>query len=180
MHKTSNSITRLLPRAVCWIGTIASIGNVYGNTVGDPSAAQQDRRYDKLENFFRSFGCPAPYYARDYVDAADTFEIDYRLLPAISLVESTCGLHQRHNNRWGWDSARTPFASVKEGLRYITRQLAHGRFYKNKTLAQKIHTYNPDPRYERKIEMLMRKIDDSTQPLAAADNLGVQALRENQ
>lgn len=166
MQKRFNPVTKLIPRAICWFGSMALAGSVYGNPAAEPSA--RDARHHKLEIFFRSFGCPAPYYASDYIRAADAYSIDYRLLPAISLLESTCGLYQRNNNRWGWDSARTPFASVREGLRYIAFQLSRGRFYRNKTLDQKIRIYNPDPAYERKIKLLMRKIDNPRQPLTLA------------
>jgi hypothetical protein len=167
MHNLSNSkAAKLILRGVWWVGTVASVGTAYGNTAGSDSAVQQDLRYDKLKTFFHSFGCPAPYYVKEYVSAADTYAIDYRLLPAISVVESTCGLYQRQNNRWGWDSCRRGFSSVREGLQYIAGQLSGGHFYKNKTLEEKVHTYNPDPRYARKIKTLMSKIDDRADPVA--------------
>src|SRR5262249_42778346 len=90
---------------------------------------------------------------------ADTYALDYRLLPAISVVESTCGVHQNQNNRWGWDSARKGFSSFRAGLEYIARQLAQGRYYRNKTLDEKVHMYNPSPQYAWLVKKLMRKID---------------------
>jgi hypothetical protein len=95
----------------------------------------------------------------EYLGAADTYAIDYRLLPAISVLESTCGIHQRQNNRWGWASARRRFSSFRAGLEYIAHQLADGRYYKNKTLEEKVHMYNPRPQYALQLEKLMRQID---------------------
>ena len=131
------------------------MGTAFANTPGDDYAVQQDLRYDKLRTFFHSFGCPAPYYVKEYVTAADTFAIDYRLLPAISVVESTCGLYQRQNNRWGWDSCRRGFSSVREGLQYIAgySSCPGAISIRTRTLEQKVRTYNPDPRYAgRKIK----------------------------
>lgn len=127
-----------------------------------------DQRHARLETFFQSFGCPAPYHVKEYIGAADTYAIDYRLLPAISVLESTCGIYQRQNNRWGWASARKGFASFRAGLEYIAHQLADGHYYKNKTLEEKVHMYNPRPQYARQLESLMRKIDAAL-PSAAAD-----------
>ena len=128
------------------------------NTLPDPKIP--DNRTERLETFFQSFGCPTPHHVDEYVITADTYAIDYRLLPAISVLESTCGIYQRQNNRWGWDSARKGFASFKAGLEFIARQLSIGQYYKNKTLAEKVHTYNPDPHYSKQVNKLMRKIDD--------------------
>ncbi|HEY2842009.1 MAG TPA: hypothetical protein VGJ09_00100 [Bryobacteraceae bacterium] len=96
----------------------------------------------------------------DYLRAADTHALDYRLLPAISLVESTCGAFERMNNRWGWDSAQSGFKSVPEGIEFITAQLAEAPPYKGKTVKEKLYTYNPFPQYVRQVERLMDEIED--------------------
>ena len=134
---------------------------LYANTVEDLSM-HQDKRYERLESFFQSFGCPSPHYVNEYLGAADQYAIDYRLLPAISVLESTCGIYQRKNNRWGWASARRGFSSFRSGLQYIARQLSEGRYYKNKSLPEKVHMYNPDPQYARMVDKLMRKIDEGS------------------
>jgi len=142
------------------------MASVYGNTVTESPAVLRDNRYDKLETFFHSFGCPTPHYVSDYLGAADSYAIDYRLLPAISVLESTCGIYQRLNNRWGWDSARKGFSSFRAGLQYIARQLSEGRFYKNKSLDEKVRMYNPNPQYARQVRTLMLKIDHRSAVLA--------------
>jgi len=118
-----------------------------------------DNRAAKLEAFFRTHSCPAPYHVDDYIRAADVNGIDYRMLPAVSVRESTCGLHARLNNRWGWDSARTGFQSVAHGIHYIAHELAFGRCYRGKTLEQKLHAYNPNPKYVGEVKRLMFEID---------------------
>ncbi|MGH9665267.1 MAG: hypothetical protein ACRD9L_12665, partial [Bryobacteraceae bacterium] len=118
-----------------------------------------DGRMVRLETFFDLHGCPAPYHTTDYLRAADRYALDYRLLPAISVAESTCGQYCRLNNYWGWDSARTGFVSVPSGINYITKQLAHGVYYKGVSLDQKLHAYNPGSSYASFIKKLMREID---------------------
>jgi hypothetical protein len=117
-----------------------------------------DARPAKLRAFFNTYRCPTPLHIEEYVRAADAFGIDYRLLPALSVRESTCGRHERANNRWGWDSARTGFDSVANGIRFIARELAWGKNYRGKTLHEKLQTYNPLPTYPAEVEKLMREI----------------------
>ena len=125
-----------------------------------PIPASHDPRGAHLEAFFKAYGCPAPLHINDYLRAADLHALDYRILPAISLVESTCGAFERMNNRWGWDSAQTGFPSVPAGIEFISEQLAEGSPYKGKTLQEKLYTYNPYPQYVRQVERLMRQIED--------------------
>jgi hypothetical protein len=127
--------------------------------VGESTLPEPDPRVQRLTAFFDRYECPAPHYAEEYVRAADEYEIDYRLLPAISVVESTCGAYSRLNNHWGWNNANTGFHSVLRGIRYISHQLAEGRHYKDKSLDGKLWAYNPRPAYARKVKALMRQVD---------------------
>ena len=154
-------------RALRWFGLWVLAMGAYATVAADTLSAIEDQRHAKLETFFQSYGCPAPHHVSEYLGAADANAIDYRLLPAISVLESTCGVHQRENNRWGWASARKGFASFRAGLEYIAHQLSVGRYYRNKTLEEKVHMYNPRPQYARQLDSLMRKIDDALPSLAA-------------
>ena len=155
-------------RVMRWLGLWALAVTAHAGVTSDSLAKIEDQRHAKLEAFFQSFGCPAPYHVKEYLGAADTYAIDYRLLPAISVLESTCGIYQRENNRWGWASARKGFASFRAGLEYIAQQLSVGRYYKNKTLEEKVHMYNPRPQYARLMERLMRQIDASLPSIVAS------------
>jgi hypothetical protein len=119
-----------------------------------------DERTAKLELFFKSYQCPQPYYIDHYLSAADNYALDYRFLPAVSVRESTCGEHNRLNNRWGWDAGRSRFRSVQSGIYFVTGRLAHSEYYKGKTLDEKLFMYNPDRQYVKEIKTLMRQIDD--------------------
>lgn len=119
-----------------------------------------DQRLEKLETFFEKFNCPKPNYAQAYLTAADQNNLDWRLLPAISIQESTCGRHQIKNNWWGWNSARTGFESVEAGINEVSRQLSVGRYYADLATNAKLGRYNPNPEYPGKILMLMQQIDE--------------------
>jgi len=161
MGTTPNSkLTRRARPAIRLLAVLTFAASAYPNTVAEHLSTVKDQRHGRLETFFQSFGCPTPHHVEEYLGTADSFDIDYRLLPAISVLESTCGVYERLNNRWGWDSARKGFTSFRAGLEYIARQLAQGPYYRGKTLDEKVHLYNPKPEYAQQVKKLMRKIDD--------------------
>jgi hypothetical protein len=145
-----------LTRAVV-LGVVACAAVASDSALPAPST---DPRSERLEAFFKAYDCPAPLHVDDYLRAADSHALDYRILPAISLVESTCGSYERMNNRWGWDSAQIGFPSVPAGIDYIAEQLAENPHYKGKTIQEKLFTYNPYPQYVRQVERLMQQIED--------------------
>jgi hypothetical protein len=129
----------------------------YVSTTADNTVP--DLRVERLETFFASFGCPAPHHAAEYIRAADVYQVDYRLLPAISVLESTCGAYGRMNNNWGWNRAQNGFSSVPAGIAFVTSRLAVGPPYKDKGLDEKLFNYNPEPKYARQVKHLMREIE---------------------
>jgi hypothetical protein len=139
------------------LGVVACAAVAGDNTLPVPYS---DPRSERLEAFFKAYDCPAPLHVDEYLRAADSHALDYRLLPAISLVESTCGAFEKMNNRWGWASAQSGFPSVPDGIEYITAQLAENPRYKGKTVPEKLFTYNPYPQYVRQVQRLMQQIEN--------------------
>jgi len=145
--------------ALTWIGGSLIAMNAPANAP-TLAASGVELRAARLEAFFEAHGCPRPFLVDEYVDAADRNQLDYRILPAVSVLESTCGVYARLNNRWGWDSARTGFRSVARGIRFIAHQLAFGRYYQGKNVDQKLRIYNPkNPNYASEVKRLMLEID---------------------
>jgi hypothetical protein len=118
-----------------------------------------DPRAVRLENFFRSYRCPVPYHVAEYLLAADTYGLDYRLLPAVSLRETLCGVAEVDHNRWGYHPGRQSFNSIEAGIDFVARELAQGAYYKGKTLERKLFTYNPRPAYPQEIQRIMLQIE---------------------
>jgi hypothetical protein len=118
-----------------------------------------DPRIAALQTFFASHDAVSPQPITDYLNAADQNNLDYRILPAISVQESQGGVHACGNNWWGWDSCKGDnFGSVTEGIQYIAQQLASGNYYRGKTIDQKLRAYNPHPAYAGEVERLMKEI----------------------
>jgi hypothetical protein len=116
-------------------------------------------KVQKLEVFFGTL--PMQEYSYDFVDAADQYHLDWRLLPAISMVESTGGKHCRRgsNNPFGWGSGHIKFNSYPEAIYSVARHLSEDRPYKGKSLHQKLRAYNPAHRtYPIKVTSMMRRV----------------------
>lgn len=107
----------------------------------------EDPRVQRLQRFFETYNCPQPWHVAEYLKAADINGIDYRILPVVSLMESTCGRKQRLQNYWGWNSARSGFESVPAGIHFISARLAQSPYYKGRTIQEKLFAYNPDQAY---------------------------------
>ena len=115
-------------------------------------------RFARLERFFGRYNCPIPQHVTDYLRAADRYGLDYRLLPALSIRETHCGLQESGNNRWGYHPGRQTFPSIEAGIDYVARQLAENPVYKGKTLPGKLYTYNPREAYPEEVRRIMRQI----------------------
>ena len=118
-----------------------------------------DVRVARLERFFRKYRCPAPYHVLEYLGAADSYGLDYRLLPAISIRETGCGIAEKENNRLGYHPGQGGFASIEAGIDFVGRRLALHRFYKGKSLQEKLYTYNPRSAYPDEILRIMQQIE---------------------
>jgi hypothetical protein len=122
-------------------------------------ATQHDPRQDKIEKFFADRDCPLAGSAAVFLNAADRNALDWRLLPSISMVESSGGNHYRNNNVFGWDSCQQSFTSVGAGIHYVASQLANSKLYKHKNLDGKLRTYNSNPEYSHRVKAFMSVMD---------------------
>jgi hypothetical protein len=122
---------------------------------------RQDPRLTSIRAFFQKFDCPAWRYATVFLEAADLNELDWRLLPSISYVESTGGKAARNNNLFGWNSGRTRFANTSAGIHAVGYRLSHSRLYRDKDLDELLATYNPDEEYADKVKSIMQRISPS-------------------
>jgi hypothetical protein len=93
-----------------------------------------------------------------FLEAADDYKLDWRLLPSLSYVESSGGKSARNNNIFGWNSGRAQFSSPAAGIHTVGYRLAHSRPYRNKGLDEVLFTYNPNPEYAAIVKSVMRRI----------------------
>lgn len=99
-------------------------------------AKKIDDRALILQNYLAKYNSPLQTHAQDFIDAADHYGIDWKLVPAIAGVESTFGKHIPGGfNGWGWgvygnqaiffNSWRHGIFTVSQGLkeRYVAKGL---------------------------------------------------------
>ncbi len=66
-------------------------------------AKQLDKKAEILARYLVKYNSPLQYHAQDFIDAANTYNLDWKLVAAISGVESTFGKHIPGGyNGWGW------------------------------------------------------------------------------
>lgn len=135
-----------------------------------PVVDQKDPRLSRLQKYFGDRDCPLREAAKDFLIAADQNKLDWRLLPSISIIESSGGKDYRNNNVFGWDSCKEKFPSVRAGIHFVAAQLGKSKRYKDKDIEGKLLLYNSLPEYSQRVKAVMRAIGPRNQPrLMAAD-----------
>lgn len=104
----------------------AVLGSYHSNIIA------RDARPEIVAQFLESHSCPLePYdqYAESFVKTADKYNLDFRLLPAISMQESNCckKMPDGSNNCWGfgiYGDQIVRFDSIEEGMDIVGKTLA--------------------------------------------------------
>jgi hypothetical protein len=134
----------------------------------NPTVDHNDPRLSRLEQFFADRGCPLQEAAADFLIAADQNHLDWRLLPSISMIESSGGKDFKNNNVFGWDSNQS-FPSVRAGIHFVASKLAKSQLYRGKDLNRKLQVYNPLPGYVARVKAVMHDLDGD-EPTVSAEN----------
>lgn len=125
------------------------------------NAPNTDARLTFLRYFFERSNCPVASLSPVFLQASDAYDLDWRLLPSISFVESSGGKAARNNNIFGWDSGRAEFSSAIACIHSVASSLANSALYKDKDLDGILKTYNPNADYAAKVKSVMRRIAPS-------------------
>ena len=123
-----------------------------------PQPRAGDTRLAKLKQFFGDRGCPLADQSEEFLVAADENNLDWRLLPSISFIESSGGKDYRNNNVLGWDSCKRKFTSVTAAIHAVAHWLGSSKLYRHKSLDEILTTYNPAPNYPFRVKAVMRTL----------------------
>ncbi len=90
---------------------------------------EEDSKVEIVRQFLSERKSPLEPYAPDIVAAADRYDIDFRLLPAISVQESSAckRIIKESYNCWGWGiygSKVTKFSNYPHAIETITKTLS--------------------------------------------------------
>lgn len=96
-----------------------------GSAVLEKPDFQVDERVIKLEKFLESYNSPLAEYADKFVESANKYGLDWKLVPAITGVESTFGKQIPTNsyNAYGWANGVFYFGSWEQSIDYVSKAL---------------------------------------------------------
>lgn len=124
------------------------------------TAETLDLRVSKLGAYLEARRSPVAHLAPVFVDIADRNGLDWRLLPALAVVESGAGKACKNHNLFGWESGRRKFLSPEHAISTVAETLGNSENYRSKTLKAALRRYNPArSTYPQHVINTMRKID---------------------
>lgn len=90
-----------------------------------PRVSNFDYRIYTLRKFLNRFNSPLTPYSPEFIRTADYYGIDWRMVPAISGVESTFGKHIPVNsyNAYGWANGNYSFRSWPDSIQIVSKTL---------------------------------------------------------
>lgn len=170
------NMNKLITFLTFFLLLIGSTGSVWADYQASVSSAKlnatitiavPDERVATLKGYLEQYNSPLAPYAADFVKYADMYDIDYRLLPAISGVESTFGKQIPYGsyNGWGWGiygKESLGFASWTDAIATISRGIREGYLRDNPDTNPFVigPTYAASPTWAVRVDYFMRRIED--------------------
>ncbi len=145
----------------------------------EKSKPKEDPRVLKIRAFFDARSLPAADYAEEFVFYADKYDIDWRLVPSIAMIEST-GFKQACKKATfsglGWGSCKINFSSFEHGIDIVAKNLSGNNpktesYYADKSVTEILNAYNPPtirPDYVTIVTRTMRNIENQSIELLKA------------
>lgn len=132
-----------------------------------------DNRAAKIDAYFAQWDLPLSGYGAAMVKAADKYGIDWRLLPALAMLETTGGKnlcdHNENMNPFGYGSCKIHFDTFEEAFEAVAKTISGNsektaHLYKGKSVPEILEVYNPPevegimPGYHKKALKVMADI----------------------
>ncbi len=154
---------------------ITTNGTLVLNQAIDPEVLLQKARTEKaisIDNYFKERDMPLAGTGMKMVEEAEKNDLDWRLLPAIAVRESTGGKNdciKVKHNAFGWGSCKIGFKSDDEAIETVARNLGGNnpktaKHYDDKTTIQILRAYNPPsivPKYAEQVMSIMNTIGEA-------------------
>lgn len=128
---------------------------------------ESDYRVRVLRGFLTQYNSPLAEHAQTFVESADTYNLDWRLVAAISGVESTFGKEIPYNsyNAWGWGiygENTLRFTSFGDGIETISKGLREQYIdtWKADTVYEIGSFYAASPTWAQRVEYFMEKMHE--------------------
>lgn len=131
------------------------------------SLKDNDNRAKILKKFLEKYSSPLALHSQTFINNADKYDLDWRLVASISGVESTFGKFIPYNsyNGWGWGiygENTIYFSSWEDGIETVSKGLKEN--YINKWGAENVYEigsiYAASPRWAGNVTFFMEKITE--------------------
>ena len=142
------------------------------NQVVDKEAQILKLKADAIDAYFKEHDMPLEGMGIKMAKEAEVNNLDWRLLAAIAVRESTGGKNDCRkvdNNPFGWGSCKIGFNSLDEAVETVAQNLggnnpSTAKHYDNKTTEEILKTYNPPSvvkNYAKQVKFIMDDIGDA-------------------
>lgn len=160
------------------------------NQALDQKAKTLEAQAKAIDAYFKAHKLPLEGMGAKMAQEADQYGLDYRLMPAIAMIETTGGKNlctslpeNKNKNPFGWGSCKIGFSSFGEAVEVIAMNLSGNnpntaRHYYGKTTIDMLETYNPPsakPGYAKSVMRVMDAIgpeDINTTPGGSVSSSG--------
>lgn len=125
--------------------------------------AKSDYREEILRNYLEGYNSPLSDYSGVFISFADKYRLDWRLIPAITGVESTFGkrIPIGSYNAYGWANGSYFFESWNESIEIISKTLRNNYIDRGAVSINDIAKIYapPSETWARNVKFFMNKID---------------------
>lgn len=129
------------------------------------------KKAEIIDTYFKDRSMPLEGTGMTFVLVAEKYGLDYRLLPAIAVRESSGGKQACGNNPFGWGSCKLHnFKSYGDAIESLGKNLGGAnaktaRYYAGKNTAEKLYHYNGTvvESYPDEVMAIMEKISSNNE-----------------
>jgi len=133
---------------------------------------QLDTRAKAVKRVFEKYDSPLSEVAYAYVKYADEYEIDWKLLPSISGLESSYGkfLMPDSYNAYGWGGGYIYFDSWEDGIETISKSLRKNYYDRGANTVEKIGPiYAESKTWVPRVNIIMKQFEEEYITIALSE-----------
>lgn len=173
IYKVSQILAFVPFMAIPSISLASHIGSLETDPVTKVEVSVEDlrqQRADAIDGFFKKRNMPMEGTGKTFVLVAEKYGLDWRLLPAIAIRESSGGKQACGYNPFGWGSCKLHnFVSYEQAIEALGRNLGGAAprtssYYAGKSTKEKLYYYNGTvlPEYPDEVIAIMNMIESDT------------------
>jgi hypothetical protein len=173
IYKVSQILAFVPFMAIPSISLASHIGSLDASPVAKEEVSVEDiraQRAEAIDSYFEDRSMPLEGTGMAFVLVAEKYGLDWSLLPAIAVRESSGGKNACGHNPFGWGSCKLHnFGSYEQAIEALGKNLGGAnektaRYYAGKSTYDKLYYYNGTvvPTYPDEVLAIMSKIKNNT------------------